>query len=151
MTDELKPFLDPRESAGSDLAEAETSFVADVLLFDYEGDLFAVPAETVDSVVAWKAPAPVPGNDGRVRGVVQDRGRIVVVMAHPTGQARPQASNEPKRIVICETSRGHVGVPATTTAAVESVSLPTEPTPGSVYDSKRGPFLYLNPSGYSAA
>ena len=132
MTDELSPFLDPRESMGEDVSDAEVSFAADVLLFDYGGDLFAVPAQTVDSVVAWKAPAPVPGNDARVRGVVQDRGRIVVVMAHPTGQARPEAPGEPKRIVICETPRGHVGVPATTTAAVESLSLPSEPASGSV-------------------
>jgi hypothetical protein len=90
----------------------------------------------------------VPGNDTRVRGVVQDRGRVVVVMAHPTGQSRPQAPGDPKRIVICETPRGHVGVPATTTAAVESLNLPVEPTSGSVYDSERGPFVYLDPSSY---
>jgi chemotaxis signal transduction protein len=149
MTDELDQFLDPREAGADDHADAQVTIVCDLLLFDYDGDLYAVPATSVDSVVAWKAPAPVPGTDARVLGVVQDRGRIVIVMAHPTGEARPPGTGPPSRIVICETPRGHVGVPAKATTAVEPVSLSSEPTPGSTYDSARGPFLYLEPSRYS--
>ena len=148
MADELEQFLDPRESRTDAQLQAQVTIACDLLLFDYAGDLYAIPASSVDSVVAWKAPAPVPGTDARVRGVVQDRGRIVIVMGHPTGEARPTGTDPPNRIVICNTPRGHVGVPATSTTAVESISLSCEPTPGTVYDSARGPFLYLQPLGY---
>ena len=148
MADELEQFLDPHECNAGAQGQAQVAIVCDLLLFDYDGDLYAIPAASVDSVVAWKAPAPVAGTDTRVRGVVQDRGRIVVVMGHPTGEARSTGTDPPNRIVICDTPRGHLGVPATSTTAVESVSLSCEPTPGSVYDSARGPFLYLEPSRY---
>ena len=88
MADELEQFLDPHECNAGAQGQAQVAIVCDLLLFDYDGDLYAIPAASVDSVVAWKAPAPVAGTDTRVRGVVQDRGRIVVVMGHPTGEAR---------------------------------------------------------------
>lgn len=150
MSDELNQFLDPAEAVDVQ-TETQINVLCEVLMFDYEGDLYAVPATCVDSVVAWKAPAPVPGTDARIRGVVQDRGRVVIVMTHPTGEVRPIPVNQPNRIVICDTPRGHLGVPATATTAVEPVSLPGEPTSGSVYDSSRGPFRYLEPSRYPGA
>jgi chemotaxis signal transduction protein len=148
VTDELHEFLDQEWTPGSTKQGQQETVVRDLLLFEYGGYSFAVPAECVDSVVPWKAPATVPGADSRVRGVIQDRGRIVVVMAHPTGQEGPGGGADGARIIICTTTRGHVGLPAASTNAVGPVELATEPTPYSVHDGLRGPFTYLDPAQY---
>ncbi len=149
--DELSEFREPEGELGTTELTPRRTVVRDLLLFEYGGYSFAVGAECVDSVVPWKTPAAVPGVDPRVRGVIQDRGRVVVVMAHPTGQASPAVRADPSRIIICTTPRGHVGLPAATTNAVGPVELPAEPIPYSVHDSARGPFTYLDPTQYHDA
>ena len=146
MLDELSEFGDWELPASTAEERAKTSVVCDLLLFEYGGFLFAVPAGSVDAVVPWKTPAPVPGGDAQVGGVIQDRGRIVVVLAHPSGQHGELATAEAKRIVICTTARGLVGLPASTTNTIGPVELPAEPTPSTVYDSPSGPFTYLDPN-----
>jgi hypothetical protein len=147
-TDELSEFLDPEAGGGDSGNDLRQAVVRDLLLFEYGGHSFAVLAERVDSVVPWKEPALVPGADARVRGVIQDRGRIVVVMAHPTGQQGSTGEVEASRIIICATPRGHVGLPASVTNNVGPVELSLEPTPYSVHDSPRGPFTFVDPMPY---
>ncbi|MBN1605482.1 MAG: chemotaxis protein CheW [Polyangiaceae bacterium] len=147
-TDELSEFLEPEAGPGVSEQQQRQTVVCDLLLFEYGGHSFAVLAECVDSVVPWKAPAVVPGADARVRGVIQDRGRIVVVMAHPTGQQGPGGEADASRIIICTTPRGHIGLPASVTHNVGPVELTVEPTAYSVHDSPRGPFTFVDPMPY---
>ena len=79
---------------------------------------------------------------------IQDRGRIVVVMSHPTGSAVLEPPLEVKRIVICNTARGHIGLPAMATHTVGTVELMSKPQPSAVYDSKFGTFTYIDPSRF---
>lgn len=146
MSTELSAFIDSDE--GSRLEERLDLVIKDLLVFECGGDLYGLPAGCVDGVVTWKLPAPVPGSDRRVRGVLQDRGRIVVLMVHPTGRSDRDAPRDAKRIVICQTPRGLIGLPATSTRAVGPVELNVEPTPFAVHDSKLGPFTYLDPTKY---
>jgi hypothetical protein len=137
----------------SEVLEAHPSQAAkavqrDLLVFEFGRDRFAVEAQRVESVVPWKAPSRIPGTDTRVRGVIQDRGRIVVVMAHPSGSAPGPNPPEGKRIVVCNTARGHIGLPATTARAVGNFTLGSEPTALSVHDSPLGAFTYLDPFDY---
>lgn len=120
----------------------------DLLVFEFGRDRFAVEARRVESVVPWKPPSRIPGADARVQGVIQDRGRIVVVMAHPAGVTPGPNPPEGKRIVVCNTARGHIGLPATNARAVGAFSLSVEPTPLSVHDSPLGAFTYLEPFDY---
>jgi chemotaxis signal transduction protein len=147
MNDELAEFIDSgaHQAVAADL---ETTVVRDLLVFRYLDDLYGIPAACVEGVIPWKAPVPIPGADRRVQGVIQDRGRIVVLMAHPTGRSDREASPESKRIVICATPRGNVGLPATSTNAVGPVELAVEPTPFALHDSRLGPFTYLDPTMY---
>jgi chemotaxis signal transduction protein len=147
MADELSEFRDDDGALGASDQGPNRTVVRELLLFEYGGYCFAVPAVCVDSVVPWKSPAPVPGADPRVRGVIQDRGRIIVVVAHPTGQAGA-GEVDGSRIIICVSPRGHVGLPATTTNSVGAIELPAEPTPYSVHDGPFGPFTYLDPTQY---
>jgi chemotaxis signal transduction protein len=149
MSDELNEFVEPIATCSPEQDRSKATVVRELLVFAYEDDVYAVPASGVEGVVPWKTPTPVPGGESRVHGVIQDRGRIVVVMAHPTGQANADQRTEARRIIICSTPRGHVGLPATTTNAVGPVELPSEPSAASVYDSDMGPFTYLDPSRYS--
>lgn len=148
MENELAEFVGREDAQASAEGRSRPTVLRDLLIFEYLGDLYGVPAPCVDGVIPWKSPARVPGADSRVKGVIQDRGRIVVVMVHPTGRADHDASKQGKRIVICSTSRGRVGLPATTTSAVGPVELVAEPTPFAVHDSKLGPFTYLDPTLY---
>jgi chemotaxis signal transduction protein len=148
VTDEvLNDFIDA-EASDRSVEVRESRVTRELLVFEFGQDRFAVDAACVEGVVPWKAPSRIPGADARVRGVIQDRGRIVVLMAHPAGLQRP-TSTDGKRIVICSTPRGHIGLPATATNSVGAVELLAIPTPLSIHDSKLGAFTYLDPIGYS--
>jgi chemotaxis signal transduction protein len=148
VTDEvLNDFIDAEASERS-VDVRESRVVRELLVFEFGQDRFAVDATCVEGVVPWKAPSRIPGADSRVRGVIQDRGRIVVLMAHPAGLQKA-STTDGKRIVVCSTPRGHIGLPATATTSVGAVELLTVPTPLSIHDSKLGAFTYLDPIGYS--
>lgn len=140
MDSELEQFLSDDSAALG--AEHTSSIVRDLLLFEYEGERYGLLAATVDAVVPWRRPAALPGAEMRVLGVIQDRGRIVVLIAHPVGRPT-DGRGEGKRIIICNTGRGYVGVPASVTNTVAGVELQSEPTPLSIHDSPYGPFTFL--------
>lgn len=143
----LDVFID-EDALATHAARTAAVVQRDLLVFEYGRDRFAVEAQRVESVVPWKAPSRIPGADSRVDGVIQDRGRIVVVMAHPAGITPGPNRPEGKRIVVCSTARGHIGLPATSARAVGSFSLGVEPTPLSVHDSPLGAFTFLDPYDY---
>lgn len=138
------PHLGPGELASS------SAVARDLLVFEFGRDRFAVEARRVESVVPWRTPSRIPGTDARVYGVIQDRGRIVVVMAHPAAimpTAKPPAG---KLIVVCSSVRGHIGLPATSARAVGNFSLASVPVQLSVHDSPLGAFAYVDPFHYGA-
>jgi chemotaxis signal transduction protein len=142
---ELEAFIPDglaKQGAESPLA---AKIALDLLMFEYAGDAYAVRASSVDGVVPWKAPSPVPGASPRVRGVIQDRGRIVTVLTHPAGRAAA-LSVEPLRIIVCDTRAGLVGLPATATRAVWSAELAADPVAGAVYDGAKGAYLFIDAS-----
>jgi chemotaxis signal transduction protein len=144
----LDVFIDEEASLAKASQANAVTFERDLLVFEFGRDRFAVEARRVESVVPWKPPSRIPGTDSRVHGVIQDRGRIVVVMAHPAGITPGPNPPDGKRIVVCSTARGHIGLPATTARAVGAFSLRVEPTPLSVHDSPLGAFTYLDPFDY---
>lgn len=146
--DELEEFRGADLTADLDHAGITAEVARDLLLFEYASDLYGVEAACVVGVVPWQPPVVVPGADARVSGVIQDRGRIVVVMAHPTAQVGGAPAQDPIRIVMCSTGRGHIGLPASATRNVGRVVLQKEPVALSVYESEFGPFIYLDPSRY---
>jgi chemotaxis signal transduction protein len=146
--EELSEFVDADAADSAERGQFETRVVRDLLIFEYSSELFAVEASSVEGVVPWKPPVRIPGTDARVRGVIQDRGRIVVVMSHPTGRTMSDVG-EAKRVIICATPRGYVGLPAAGTNSVGPVELASAPSAFSVHDAKGGPLTYLDPRRYS--
>lgn len=145
MTDDLSEFLDTDEG-WSEAGEAfPATFQRDVFVFEYANNRYAVAAGQVVGVIPWRRPVPLPRSDPRVQGVIQDRGQIVVVMVHPTGQPRAEEGVDAERIVICESGRGHVGLPATLTVTVGPVRFANEPVAMATVDSDAGALTYLDP------
>jgi hypothetical protein len=132
----------------SDRSEGGAETQRELLLFEFGGELYAVSATRVDGVVAWKPPTSVPGADARVSGVIQDRGRIVVVMFNADGRIRRVLEETPRRVIVCTTGRGLVGLPASSTRAVGPVLLSAEPEAFSVHSSPFGTFTYLDMDEY---
>jgi photosystem II stability/assembly factor-like uncharacterized protein len=75
--------------------------------------------------------------------VVQDGGRIVVVLKHPAGIPLPP-KEAPSRIVVCDTRKGPVGLPAMETRAVTSVLVEGVPTGGDLLETTDGVATYLD-------
>ena len=144
-TNELDAFVPNGPAQRNDLSAHAAKTVLDLLMFEFAGDAYAVRAGCVDGVVPWRAPSPVPGAGTRVRGVVQDRGRIVTVLSHPAGRATT-ASSDPLRIIVCETPAGLVGLPASATRAVSSAEFATEPVANGVYDLPTGACTFIDPT-----
>jgi chemotaxis signal transduction protein len=129
-------------AAGAVTAETEPSVVRMLLLFTYGEKLFGVPADAVDGVVGWVKPSPLPAVSSRIQGIVHDRGRVVTVLHRP--DADPPAEHEnPKRLVLCRTERGLLGLPAVQTRSIASVELAG--ASGALVDSSEGPLVLVDP------
>ncbi|WP_441288857.1 chemotaxis protein CheW [Sorangium sp. KYC3313] len=114
--------------------------VVDLLLFDMGSVTFALRAQQVEEVIAWRAPLPLPRADPRVMGILQDRGRIIVI-ASPV-LAEPEAT--PLRIVVCRAARGYLGLPAGKTRCVAAVEVFGEPAPNALVDTSEGAVTFLD-------
>lgn len=123
----------------SDDAPQETA-VVDLLIFELGSVTFALKAQQVEEVIAWRDPLPLPRADPRVMGIIQDRGRIVVILSDPTGGS-PAA---PSRIVVCRTHRGYLGLPAGKTRCVAAVKIYGELVPKAVVDTSEGVVTFLD-------
>lgn len=114
--------------------------VLDLLLFELGAVTFALRAQQVAEVIAWRAPLPLPRADPRVMGILQDRGRIIVILSAPL--AEPAAA--PLRIVVCRTQRGYLGLPAGKTRCVAAVKVFGELVPKAVVDTSEGVVSFLD-------
>lgn len=144
--DELAAFRDPEVEALAEEAELERR---ELLLFELDGALFAVRALAVTGVVSWREPSAIPQASPRIAGVIQDSGRIIVVLRHPTAQVADGKSSA-SRVVVCGTKYGFIGLPATTTQGVQSVGLRAAPGSGDVVDTPAGATTYLEPAALVA-
>ncbi len=115
----------------------------DLLLFEHGGVAYGIRAESVDVVVAWSEPAPLPASVAGFAGVLQDRGRVVAILTSPLGRS-VAGEVESRRIVICKTRRGFVGLPCVRTREVGLVQLAAAPVPGEVVDSSAGPLVFVD-------
>lgn len=140
--DQLRAFRD--ETGGENEApEGPPRTPFDLLTFRYQNNLLAVRAHQVSRVIGWRAPFPVPGGAAAVAGVVQDGGRIVVVLHHPAGIALPPRE-PPARIVVCDTKKGPIGLPAMETRSVGAVPLPAPPAGGDLLETEDGVATFLD-------
>jgi chemotaxis signal transduction protein len=131
------------ETEGLESPEARRVAI-DLLMFEHGGEAYAVPAASVEGVIPWRNPAPVPGAAPHVRGVVQDRGRIVTVLCHPTGR-NLDSRDEPRRIILCRTPEGLIGLPASITRAVTPATFAMEPKLYGVYAGRDGAYTFVAP------
>lgn len=124
-------------------SESSDSATRELLVFEFEGARFGVAASDVDAVVAWVEPVPLPRAGGPIRGVVQDRGRVVPVLRHPSW-GEPLDQEDPRRIIVCRTSSGLLGIPATTTRAIAATAILGELVPG-VIETDQGTLTFVAP------
>lgn len=125
-------------------SEAQGSATHQLLVFELEGARFGVEAGDVDAVIAWREPVSLPGASGPVRGVVQDRGRIVSVLHHPAS-ATVTYQDDPRRIIICRTRSGLLGLPASSMRAVSNVEVLGELVPGEPVETDAGNLIFVAP------
>lgn len=142
MGDALQSF---RSSGDGDGGEEQQGHELELLVFAHGNATYGVPAASVDAVVAWRKPARLPASVSGVAGVVQDRGRIVVVLDTPLGRAGTLEDSE-RRVVICTTNRGLLGLPCKHTDQVGTITFAHEPTTGELVDSTCGPLIFLEPN-----
>ena len=143
-SDKLKSFVADSQS-DDDSEQHESDHVEKLLLFNYGNAMFGVKAQDVDTVIAWRAPSPLPQSGTNLWGVLQDKGRVVAVLAEPIESENPKLPETCKRILICSTPSGLVGLPATTTRGVEVIKMDEEAIHATVIDSEQGALTYLEP------
>lgn len=135
--------LEPFRTAGERASErVRTGHERTALVFEHGGTLYGVAAHSVDALIAWRKPAPLPASVAGLAGVVQDRGRIISVLTSPLGRHAEPAP--PRRIVICTTAYGFIGLPCGETRRVGPVVLAEEPVSGEVTDSSEGPLVWVD-------
>ena len=112
--DDLHAFGSEREEAAKQARRGDT---VELLVITQGALLLAIEATHVESVVSFQTPAVLPQASPWVSGIIQDRGRLVAV--RKTEHECPQVS----RIVLCNTSRGLIGIPASETRSIGQVCL----------------------------
>ncbi len=117
----------------------------EMLVFALGTTGFVVEAHFVDTGIGWREPVLVPRAGTPLRGVIQDRGRIVAVLAHPTGGSGSASAAQPLRIVVCRTPHGFVGLPATSARTVCEVELRGPVSAGGVVDTSAGLLTLIDP------
>lgn len=135
MGDDLSAFHDESEE---DTVAADDHGSLELLVLAQGSLLLGVPATSVDSVVPWSEPTPIPESSARVLGVVQDRGRLVAV----TRPLDPNAKMQ--RLVVCGSSLGLVGIPASSTRSVGSIVLRSEHSAGRPVMTDQGSITMLD-------
>ncbi len=139
--DELAAFKGDEDETSDEGTVAEQQ---ELLIFSLDDVLYGVPAHRVSTVVSWRAPTPIPQGGSRIAGVIQDAGRIIVVLRHPAGRAE-SPTGEAARVVVVETRRGHIGFPAATTKGVENVVAPPTSSLGDVLEGSAGALSFIEP------
>ncbi len=148
MSDELEEFVVQTQDELRSAEDERSGRNLDSFLFKYGDRTYAIRAVDVVGVIPWRAPVPLPRSDPRVSGVIQDRGRIVVLMAHPTGEPRTAGEVAIVRVIICSTEYGYVGLPASATLRVGAVRYASDPQALSTVDTDVGPVTFLDPGRY---
>jgi len=141
MVDDLEAFRDGSEQ---ERAAVSVAIIRDALVFEFEGTAFGIEARHVEGVIAYRPPAPIPQGNPGLRGVVQDTGRIISVLGHPAARAHV-GGERVVRIVVCSSSKGLLGLPATGTSGVQSLSLAQIPDFLDVIDTPGGAITWLEP------
>ena len=134
----LGAFSQAEAATATDEAAALTS---ELLVFDVGDERFGIRVSDVTSVVPFRVPAPVPHAVGAILGVLQDQGVIITVVANPLGRDAP---NDATRIVVCTTSRGLIGIPATGTTHLGTVAIRREVAVGEPVATEFGTLVYLD-------
>jgi chemotaxis signal transduction protein len=139
--DALAAFRDDAPNRAEQLRPKGQPF--ELLTFRFQSNLLAVRAHQVSRVIGWRTPFAVPGGAAAVAGVVQDGGRIIVVLHHPAGIALPP-KERPARIVVCDTRKGPIGLPAMETRAVGAVIVEGTPAAGDLLETEDGVATFLD-------
>lgn len=135
MSDELALFRGAEEVEGA----THTQTQLDVLVVEQGDVVLGILATCVVAVVPWQTPAPLPRSSEHVLGVVQDRGRLVAVHRYGT------MAEHPKRLVVCTASPGLIGIAATATRHVGTITLDGEPQLGVPIHTSAGALTLIAP------
>ena len=135
MTKELSEF---RDAAASQVVSGP-QVELDVLVIEQGDLLLGVLASAVDSIVPWQTPAPLPQSAHQVLGVIQDRGRLVAVHRYQGLEGTP------RRLVVCTTTYGLIGLAVTGTRHVGTIVLQGELRVGVPLRTSAGDLTLLDP------
>lgn len=113
-----------------------------VLGFAFQERNYLVDVLSIYRVLRWQEPAAVPIDAKPIIGVVQDAGSLIAVLSDPMASGTTTAS--PKRLIVCNTSKGLIGFPADTTFAEEQLPVDLLKHSSNV-ESEHGVATYLIP------
>jgi len=135
MGNELQAFSDTDGVQHTGGAHVEL----DVLVIEQGSVVLAILSSAVDSVIPWQTPEPLPLCAQDVLGVVQDRGRLVIVQRFAAGADRPS------RLIVCTTTGGLIGVAATATRLVGTIEIQGELQVDVPLQTSSGPLTIIDP------
>lgn len=135
MGNELEAFSDTVSAQQATGTHVEL----DVLVIEQGPVVLALLSSAVDSVIPWQTPEPLPLCAQDVLGVVQDRGRLVIV------QRFAGAAERPSRLIVCTTTGGLIGVAATATRLVGTIEIYGELQVDVPLQTSSGPLTIIDP------
>ena len=142
MSNELEAFVD---SDTMSVSAERTQIELDVLVIEQGKVQLGILASAVDSVIPWQQPEPLPQSSPHVLGVIQDRGRLVAVHRHP------ELDQPVKRLAVCTTRLGLIGIAATETRHVGAISFDGEVQLNTPLRTSAGDLTFVDPERLAAA
>ena len=125
--------------------DADGLIERNMLVFRFGRERFAIYALDVKNVALWSPPVPLPTQSPIVDGVLEQDGRLIAVLSHPLAAPPKRVPKNLSLLIVCETTSGHIGIPATTSKAVGPMTFHFESVAEENIPSSEGPLSLIDP------
>lgn len=110
--------------------ESSAAQALPVLMFSFAGAHYLLSAEQAVGIIPMRPLTRLPGAHVGLAGAIQDRGRVIALLAHPLAAAGVQPAGV--RVVVCRGERGLLGVPVASLDGLHELRVGATPEHGAL-------------------
>ena len=125
---ELDAFI--HRDSTDDTDDETSQDVLSVVTFSFGGARYVLAAEQAVCIIPMRPLTRLPGAHAGFAGAIQDRGRVIALLAHPL--AVPGTHPAGVRVIVCSGARGLIGLPVASLDGLQELRIVGAPEHGSL-------------------
>jgi chemotaxis signal transduction protein len=139
MTD-LSMFVGQDVSSAQGAGESLRSL--SVIVFTFDDSSYVLAADQAVAIIPMRPATRLPGAHSGFAGAIQDRGRVIALLAHPLAVAGSHSAAV--RVIVCQAERGLLGIPVTTLAGLRELRVKGEPAHAGLISDDGNSFTFVD-------